>query len=135
MESEHSKSDGFRCRHCGREDVQWELLDVLEALCAKAGPLKETSALRFSLHPVEVRKPKPGFHARGLAADLVLLAMRLQSFYRVVQAEPRINGIAVDHTAGYIHVDVREAVTQELWTYRNGPAVLTTAPFREVAHG
>jgi len=87
MESEHFKSAELRCRHCGREGVRTELLDVLEVLRAKAGPLKVNSAYRCPQHPVEARKPKPGFHARGLAADLVPLAMPLRAFYDVVRAE------------------------------------------------
>jgi uncharacterized protein YcbK (DUF882 family) len=135
MESEHFKAAELRCRHCGREGVRRELLDVLEALRAKAGPLKVNSAYRCPQHPVEARKPKPGFHARGLAADLVPLEMPLRAFYDVVRAEPRIKGIGVDHGAGYIHVDVREVAAPVLWVYRNGRAVVTTNPLPEVAHG
>ncbi len=108
---------------------------MLESLRAKAGPLKVNSAYRCPQHPVEARKPKPGFHARGLAADLVPLAMPLRAYYDVVRAEPRIKGIGVDRAAGYIHVDVRETAEPLLWVYRNGRAVVTTDPFQEVAHG
>lgn len=135
MESEHFKSTELRCRHCGREGVGRELLDVLEALRAKAGPVKVNSAYRCPQHPVEARKPKPGFHALGLAADLVPLAVPLRAFYDVVRGEPRIKGIGVDHAAGYIHVDVRDAVAPVLWTYRNGRAVVTADPFQEVVNG
>lgn len=135
MESEHFKSAELRCRHCRREGVRRELLDVLEALRTKAGPLKVNSAYRCPAHPVEARKPKPGFHALGLAADLIPLAVPLRAFYEVVRAETRIKGIGVDHAAGYIHVDVREAAAPVLWVYRNGRAVVTTDPFQEVAHG
>ena len=80
MESEHCKSAELRCRHCGREGVRRELLDVLEALGAISGPLKANSACRCPQHPVEARKPKPGYHAQGLAADLAPLAMSLRAF-------------------------------------------------------
>jgi uncharacterized protein YcbK (DUF882 family) len=135
MESEHLKAAELRCRHCGREGVRRELLDVLEALRAKAGPLKVNSAYRCAQHPVEARKPKPGLHARGLAADLIPLAVPLRAFFDVVRTEPRIKGIGVDHAAGYIHVDVREAAAPVLWVYRNGRAVVTTEPFLELTHG
>ncbi|MBA3973808.1 MAG: peptidase M15 [Candidatus Solibacter sp.] len=135
MESEHFKAAELRCRHCGRAGVRRELLDVLETLRAKAGPLKVNSAYRCPEHPIEARKPKPGFHTRGLAADLVPLAMPLRTFYDVVRTEPRIKGIGVDQAAGYIHVDVREASESILWVYRNGRAVVTTEPFQEVGNG
>jgi zinc D-Ala-D-Ala carboxypeptidase len=135
MESEHFKSAELRCRHCDREGVRRELLDVLESLRAKAGPLEVNSAYRCPQHQVEARKTKPGFHSRGLAANLVPLAIPLRAFYDVVRAQPRIKGIGVDHTAGYIHVDVREVVDPVLWVYRNGRAVLTTNSFQEVVNG
>lgn len=108
---------------------------MLDALRAKAGPLKVNSAYRCPKHPTEARKPKPGFHTRGLAADLVPLAMSLRAFFEVVRAEPQIRGLGVDHAAGYIHVDVRETATPVLWVYRNGRAVVVTDPLEEVAHG
>jgi len=135
MESEHFNSAELRCHHCGREGVRRELLDALEALRAKAGPLKVNSAYRCPQHPVEARKPKPGHHARGIAADLVPLAIPLRAFYEVVRAEPRIKGIGVDHAAGYIHVDVREAAAPVLWVYRKGRVVVAADPFQEVVNG
>jgi|GEM_PF-600412 len=135
MESEHFKAAELRCRHCGREGVRRELLDVLEALRAKAGLLKVNSAYRCPQHPVEASKPKPGFHAQGLAADVVPLAMPLRTFYDVVRTEPRIKGIGVDQAAGYIHVDVREVAAPVLWVYRNGRAVVELDPFQEVLNG
>jgi uncharacterized protein YcbK (DUF882 family) len=135
MESEHFRAAELRCRHCGREGVRRELLDVLEALRAKASSLKVNSAYRCAHHPVEARKPKPGYHARGLAADLVSQAMPLRAFYEAVRAEPRIKGIGVDHAAGYIHVDVRQAAAPVLWVYRNGRAVVTADPLQEVVNG
>ena len=135
MESEHFKSAELRCRHCGREGVRQELLDVLEALRAKAGPLKVNSAYRCANHPVELRKLKPGYHARGLAADLVPLATSLRAFYYVVRAESRVKGIGVDHAAGYIHVDIRDSAASVLWVYLNGKPVVTADPFQEVVNG
>ncbi|MBE0660330.1 MAG: peptidase M15 [Bryobacteraceae bacterium] len=135
MELEHFKSAELRCRHCGREGVRRELLDVLEALRAKAGPLKVNSAYRCPQHPVEARKTKPGYHAQGPAADLVPIAMPLRAFYEVVRAAPRIKGIGVDHAAGYIHVDVREAAAPVRWIYLNGRAAVAADPFQEGENG
>ena len=135
MDSTHFKAAELRCRHCGREGVRRVFLDILESLRAKAGPIRINSAYRCPQHPIEARKPKPGHHARGLAADLVPLAMPLRSFYDVVRTEPRIKGIGVDHAAGYIHVDAREAAEPVIWVYRNGRAVVTTDPFQEVVNG
>ena len=93
------------------------------------------SAYLCPQHPIEARKPKPGFHARGRAADLVPLEMPLRAFCEVVRAEPRIKGVGLDHASGYVHVDVREAAEPVCWVYRNGRAVVTTEPFQEISHG
>ena len=105
------------------------------SLRAKTGPLKVNSAYRCPQHPAEARKSKPGFHARGLAADLVPMAMPLRAFYDVVRAEPRIKGIGVDHAVGYVHVDVRQAAAPVLWIYRSGRAMVVADPFLEVVNG
>ncbi len=52
-----------------------------------------------------------------------------------VWAESRIKGIGVDHAAGYIHVDVRDAAEPVLWVYRSGRAVVVTDPFQEASNG
>jgi len=65
---------------CGSENVWRDLLDEIESLHAKAGPSKVSSACRCPKHPVEARKPKPGFHTKSLAADLVPVAMPLRAF-------------------------------------------------------
>lgn len=71
----------------------------------------------------------------GLAADVVPLALSLYDFYGVVRAEPRIKGIGVDHTAGYIHVNVREAIAPTLRVHSNGRVVVTSDPFLDVVNG
>ncbi|HPT28870.1 MAG TPA: D-Ala-D-Ala carboxypeptidase family metallohydrolase [Bryobacteraceae bacterium] len=134
MESTHFKVAELRCHHCGREGVRRELLDVLESLRARAGPIRVNSAYRCPQHPVEVRKPKPGYHARGIAADLVPLGVPLRGFYEIVREEPRVKGIGVDHAARYIHVDVRESATPVLWVYHDGMPMTTADPFREVVN-
>jgi hypothetical protein len=78
------------------------------------------SAYRCPKHLVEGRKPKPAYHARGLAADLVPPAMPLRAFFEIVKGDQRIKGSGVDHAAGYIHVDLPRTAEPVLWAYRNG---------------
>lgn len=61
--------------------------------------------------------------------------MPLPAFYDAARAEPRIKGIGVDHVAGYIHFDVREAAAPVSWVYRGGRPVVTTEPFQEESNG
>ena len=86
-------------------------------------------------HPVEARKPKSGYHARGIAADLVPLEISLRAFHEIVRSELRIKGIGVDQAACYIHVDIRESAKPVLWVYNNGVPVVTANPFQEVVNG
>jgi uncharacterized protein YcbK (DUF882 family) len=135
MESAHFKTAELRCHHCGREGVRRDLLDVLELLRAKAGPIRVNSAYRCPQHPIEARKPKPGYHARGMAADLAPLGIALRGFYEIVREEPSVKGIGVDHVGGYIHIDLRGATEPVLWVYRDGVAVVTRDPFQEESNG
>lgn len=129
IESEHFKASELRCRHCGRGGVKAALLEVLEALRAKVGPVIINSAYRCPDHPVEAAKPKPGFHAKGLAADVRSPTLNIRALYDAVVVDERIKGIGVDHNGGYIHIDVRETVTRVQWVYRGGRAVVVTDPW------
>ena len=135
MESTRFKAAELRCHHCGREGVRRELLDVLESLRAKAGPIRVNSAYLCPQHPIEAPKPKPGYHVRGIAADLVPLGISLRAFHEIVRSELRIKGIGVDQAACYIHVDIRESAKPVLWVYNNGVPVVTANPFQEVVNG
>lgn len=129
IESEHFKASELRCRHCGRGGVKAALLEALEDLRARVGPLIVNSAYRCSSHPIEAAKLKPGFHAQGLAADVRSATVDIRRLYDAIRQDERIKGIGVDHGGGYIHIDVREAVTPVTWVYRGGRAVVVADPF------
>ena len=129
IESEHFKASELRCRHCGKGGVRTALLEVLEDLRARVGPVVINSAYRCPEHPVESAKLKPGMHASGLAADVRSATLNIRRLYDAIAADERIKGIGVDHGGGYIHIDVREAVSRVQWVYRGGRAVTVVDPW------
>jgi uncharacterized protein YcbK (DUF882 family) len=129
IESKHFKAKELRCKHCGRGGVKAELLEVLEDLRAKAGPIVINSGYRCASHPIEAAKLKPGYHFHGLAADIRATQCDLKRLYEFCRQDERIKGIGVDHQGWYIHIDLREAVVPVTWKYVDGRAVVVADPF------
>lgn len=110
------------CKHCQAEGIQPALMDKLQELRTKYGkPIDITSGYRCPQHPIEAKKPTPGAHALGLAADI---GVEGAEAYRVLQLalELGFNGIGVQQKRGpgrFIHVDVRngELPTPAVWSY------------------
>lgn len=66
------KAHEFNCKHTGRNEMQPEFMDWLQALRTKAGiPFVISSGYRDPTHPVEARKSAPGAHSRGIAVDIL----------------------------------------------------------------
>ncbi len=124
----HFTQKELACRHCGVSGVKPELVEVLDALREKAGPLQVNSGYRCPKHPVEAKKLAPGFHSKGLAADLHPVRISLREFYKIVLADARVMGIGVDRAGGYIHVDIGERPARTQWVYRHGKAVVVANP-------
>lgn len=60
-----------KCGKCGgRADMHPDFMEKLQSLRDVAGPLHITSGFRCPEHPTEKRKPKPGAHSIGRAADI-----------------------------------------------------------------
>lgn len=129
IESAHFKASELRCRHCGKGGVKAELLEVLEDLRAKAGPIVINSGYRCASHPIEAAKLKPDYHFHGLAADIRATQCDIKRLYEFCREDERIKGIGVDHQAWYIHIDLREAVVPVTWKYVDGRAVVVADPF------
>ena len=63
----------FRCRHTGRCEMDGGFMARLQALRTEYGrPMIISSGYRHPSHPVEMRKPRPGAHTFGRAADILV---------------------------------------------------------------
>lgn len=109
------------CKHCGRDGVQEELLDKLQALRRAYGkPIFITSGYRCPQHPVEAAKREPGTHAKGDAVDI---ACNGQDAYTLIKLALQLGftGIGVKQKGvgdRFIHLDIMdESPRPNIWSY------------------
>ena len=105
----------FDCQETGENEMCPEFLSKLDNLRDVCGfPFIVTSGYRSPSHSIESKKPKPGFHAQGIASD-IKVNNGIERYLIVKNAvEMGFNGIGVAKT--FIHIDNRstEAV---MWGY------------------
>jgi zinc D-Ala-D-Ala carboxypeptidase len=100
----------FDCRHTGSNEMQThfvERLQELRDLCGFALPV--ISGYRDPTHPIEAAKSKPGWHSKGLAADISCGAMYAHEIVRLAM-QLGFTGIGVsqrDEKPRFIHLDLR----------------------------
>jgi len=128
MTGRHFCASELACKHCGKDGVRAELVDVLDRLRDQIGPIAVTSGYRCPAHPSEHGKASPGMHSTGLAADIRPLAAPLRSLYDLVVAQLDICGIGVDVQANYIHIDLRGGARVQ-WRYVGGRAAACADPW------
>lgn len=107
----------FRCRHCGRQEMQPALLERLQTLRTQYGkPLPVTSGWRCADHPVEKAKPHPGMHSTGLAVDLGVQGAEAVAVLRLALGLG-FTGIGVQQKGAgrFLHLDLRQEPT--IWSY------------------
>jgi hypothetical protein len=66
--SEHFHLDEFRCSHCRRARVNKALVDALEAVRARVGPMGKDSSYRCEDHALSISNPR-SMHRLGCAWD------------------------------------------------------------------
>ena len=107
----------FRCRHCGRQEMQPELLGRLQALRDVYNrPLPVTSGWRCPDHPKEKAKAHPGMHNTGLAVDLGVQGAEAHEVLRLAM-HLGFTGIGVQQRGSdrFVHLDLRREPT--VWSY------------------
>ncbi len=126
----HFTDEEFICRHCGKSGVKLELVEALEALRGHLGrPIIINSGYRCPAHPVEAAKLEPGYHTKGIAADLRVPGMTPREVYAVALTMPQFKGFGVDDENGYIHLDTRPKMAR--WCYHQGQVV----PWKDLKKG
>jgi zinc D-Ala-D-Ala carboxypeptidase len=110
----------FECKHCGAVEMQPGFLVKLQALRTEYGkPMRINSGYRCPQHPIEAKKPKPGAHASGRAADISVRGMEA---FRVVELAFKhgFTGIGVQQKGDgrFIHLDDSPTESRPMiWSY------------------
>ena len=105
----------FFCSATGETGIKHNFVLMLDRLRHECGfPFVITSGYRSPSHPIELEKNEPGYHTKGIAADIAVK----DGFQRreIVMAADMLgfNGIGVAKT--FVHVDLRLG-KPTMWTY------------------
>lgn len=107
----------FDCSHTGENNMSPEFLQKLDLLRDICGfPFVITSGYRSPEHPVEARKPSPGTHAKGIAADIACNSSERRG--AIVKNAIGLGFMGIGVAKDFIHVDTRESDSLILWTYQ-----------------
>lgn len=104
------KKEEFDCKHTGKNFMQPDFMDALQALRTEYGrPMRVTSGYRDITHPAEAGKSRPGQHNKGLAVDI---ACDANGAYEIMALAVKhgFTGIGVSQKAGiprFLHLDRR----------------------------
>ena len=110
----------FDCSHCGKNEMQPDFLQKLQALRSVYGrPMRVTSGYRCPEHPIEAKKVKPGAHASGCACDIGIDGADAHRLLKLAFAAG-FTGIGVQQKGSgrFIHLDTLEGgLRPNVWSY------------------
>ena len=110
----------FNCSHCGKNEMQPDFLQKLQALRSVYGkPMRITSGYRCPEHPIEAKKAKPGAHASGCACDIGIEGADAHRLLKLAFAAG-FTGIGVQQKGSgrFIHLDTLEGgLRPTVWSY------------------
>lgn len=109
----------FRCKHTGKDGMQPEFMEVLQAIRSQLGqPMQITSGYRHPSHPVEARKGhSQGEHTRGLCADIACTSSAQR--YRLVSMALRCGITRIGIAKNFVHLGLGGPglPSQVIWEY------------------
>ena len=114
------KAEEFNCSHCGKNEMQQQFMNKLQALRNLYGkPMVITSGYRCPKHPIEAKKAKPGAHASGCACDIAVVGADAHRLLKLA-FQMGFTGIGVQQKGNgrFIHLDTLEGgLRPTVWTY------------------
>jgi len=111
----HFSIDEFNCKETGENKMNSEFLQRLDLLREACGfPFVITSGYRSPSHSIEIKKAKPGTHAQGIAADIMVNSSAQRRAVVEAAIQLGFNGIGVHDD--FVHVDIRKSA-RVLWCY------------------
>lgn len=107
----------FRCQETGEIDMDEVFLQRLQELRNAFGkPMAVTSGYRSPRHSIERKKPEPGSHAQGKAADIAIAGPAAYELVGIAMSLG-FTGIGVNQKGGarFIHLDIMPR--KAIWSY------------------
>lgn len=105
----------FACKETGENNMDSEFLLRLDKLRGECGfPFRITSGYRSTEHSVERKKPRPGTHTKGIAADIACT----NSFerYKIIEEALKLGFTGIGIAKSFVHVDTRKDLPRT-WVY------------------
>ena len=119
--SKHFTREEYACKFTNLCFMHPEAVEKLEKLREEYGkPIRLSSAYRDSTHPAERTKKHVGYHAKGMAYDLLVYG---SDALRILELALKhgYNGIGVNqrnsHDQRFIHLDIRNTEKSAIWSY------------------
>jgi zinc D-Ala-D-Ala carboxypeptidase len=113
--SEHFSANEFRCKCCGKVQVDPELISRLEKARATYGkPMVVTSGLRCRAHNQAVGGASESYHCKGQAVDIAVSDGRDRYLMLKAFLDAGFNRIGL-YAKGWIHVDVGSEPADVCW--------------------
>ena len=122
--SEHFNRAEFACHHCGKVQVERQLVEKLEELRHELGdvPVEVVSGYRCPEHNRAVGGAPHSFHVRGMAADIRVPGVPL---YRVAIAAVKVGFSGVGYYPhmrhNFVHVDIGIGPKRPQWWVKRHP--------------
>ena len=119
---EYFSREELKCQHSGEDGMDVEFMQLIDKMRGELGfPFPVNSAYRSPLHPIEVRKEKPGAHATGKAIDIGVSGERAIKLIECALANG-ITRIGIQQKGPidgrFIHLDVCTNYTSPaIWSY------------------
>jgi uncharacterized protein YcbK (DUF882 family) len=128
------RASEFACRHCGALGVQYRLVELLQGLRDRLGPIRITSGYRCPKHRLERIKAKPGRHTEGIAADITGPPQAM--IWAALKDFPEFAGVGIAPHQRFVHLDIRSGVPRGgrvVWAYdRQGRQVRWSGIWNEL---
>jgi zinc D-Ala-D-Ala carboxypeptidase len=108
------------CSHSGDLDIDPGFMDMLQSLRDKYGkPMTITSAYRSPMHPIEMAKPAPGSHSKGVAVDIAVSGEDAYHVLRLAFLEGFLGiGVSQKGSGRFLHLDMTSHVPRpRIWSY------------------
>jgi uncharacterized protein YcbK (DUF882 family) len=112
---EYFTLDEFDCSETGENEIDEDFVTDLDELRRRCGfAFVVNSGYRSKLHSAEMKKEKPGYHTKGIAADIAVHTSYRR--YIILQHALEMDFRGIGHGKDFVHLDKRSTPPKS-WTY------------------
>lgn len=109
--------DELKCKHCGKCEMQFDLLNSLQTLRDLFGkPLRISSGYRCEEHNKAVGGAEDSQHTKGVAVDIDTSRMSASDKLNLLELITKVGFTGVGVAKTFFHVDTRKT-EKSFWTY------------------